>query len=180
MPYKRRSLPRYTFLVTQLGAVLPHQGLFQQPRLIATTNVATGNNSAKLIAVKLLRSAIFLLIASCLLVAQAPAPRTNVQNAAPAVDKAIGSATSTLGIPTFYANARQVIVEADAWKPVDKKHPDTNWMPQGTLDGAPAAAAGIEKSMPPPARGLTASDFHVFDIRRTHGPPKETLTLRMS
>ncbi len=32
MPYKRRSLPRYTFLVTQLGAVLPHQGLFQQPQ----------------------------------------------------------------------------------------------------------------------------------------------------
>lgn len=69
----------------------------------------------------------------------------------------------TAGIPTFYANARQVIVEADVSKPVDKKHPDTNWMPQGTLDGAPAAAAGIEKSMPPPARGLTASDFHVFD-----------------
>ena len=78
-------------------------------------------------------------------------------------DKAPQTANSTTGIPTFYAHARQVIVEADVWKPVDKKHPDADWIPQGSLDGVPGAVAETLKRMPPPAKGLTAGDFHVFD-----------------
>jgi len=35
MPYKRFSLPRDTFLVTQFRQFLPLKGLFQQPQAIA-------------------------------------------------------------------------------------------------------------------------------------------------
>ena len=66
---------------------------------------------------------------------------------------------STPGIPTFYAHARQVIIEADVWDKALKKgeHP---WIVDGTLD---TAAKGELRQLPPAARGLTAKDFHVFD-----------------
>ena len=73
---------------------------------------------------------------------------------------------STTGIPTFHAHARQVIVEADVWKPVDKKHPDADWVPERAVAGAPDGAGKPRKVlrlMPPPAQGLTAKDFRVFD-----------------
>ena len=35
MPYKRRSPAPHTFLVTQIGAVLPHEGVFQQPQALS-------------------------------------------------------------------------------------------------------------------------------------------------
>ena len=82
---------------------------------------------------------------------------------APSGDQTPQTADSAPGVPTFYANARQVIVEAEVWKPVDKKHPDPSWMQQGSLDGVPGAVAETLKRMPPPAKGLTAGDFHVFD-----------------
>jgi len=81
----------------------------------------------------------------------------------PAGDKVSQPANPTPGIPTFYAHSRQVIVEAEVWKPVDKKHPDTSWMQQGSLDGVPGVVAETLKRMPPPAKGLTAGDFQVLD-----------------
>jgi len=90
-------------------------------------------------------------------------PPLTVTAQAPSGDQAPQTASSTNGIPTFYAHARQVIVEADVSKPVDKKHPDTSWIPQGSLDGVPGVVAEILKRMPPPAKGLTTGDFHVFD-----------------
>ncbi len=71
---------------------------------------------------------------------------------------------STPGIPKFYAHARQVIVEAEVWTPVDKKHPgDASWIPQSTLANIPLNLRSLFKLLPRPAQGLTLKDFHVFD-----------------
>ncbi|MGA8874268.1 MAG: hypothetical protein WB555_01985, partial [Candidatus Korobacteraceae bacterium] len=85
---------------------------------------------------------------------------------APSGDQPPQTARPTAGLPTFYAHARQVIVEAEVWKDVDKKDPhDTSWIPK-SIAGPPDSGAGaIEtlKLMRPAAPGLTAADFHVFD-----------------
>jgi hypothetical protein len=82
-------------------------------------------------------------------------------------DQASQTANSTNGIPTFYADARQVIVEAEVWKPVDKKDADdASWLPQRALEGLPNGGADLRKvlkQMPTPAPGLAANEFHVFD-----------------
>ena len=88
--------------------------------------------------------------------AQEPNPRHGSQ-----------SVESSSKIPTFYAHSRQVIVEAEVWKPIDKKNAgDASWIPQAPLEGLPDGGASLRKVlrlMPPPARGLTVNDFHVFD-----------------
>lgn len=115
---------------------------------------------------KLLRAAIIPLIATCLLEAQTPASKVNAETGAPDADKAVGSANSTPGIPTFYAHSGQVIVEAEVWKPVDKKNANISWVPQSALEGLPNGGTEVRKllkQMPPPAPGLAATDFHVFD-----------------
>ncbi len=111
-------------------------------------------------------TAVFVLATACLSAAQAPAPEAKSQVDAAPEQTATQATTPPLGVPTFYAHARQVIVEADVWKPVDKKHPDADWIPQGSLDGLPDGGTSVRRtlaSMPPPARGLIAGDFHVFD-----------------
>jgi len=91
----------------------------------------------------------------------------DAQTPAEGDDKAPQTANSTTGIPTFYAHARQVIVEAEVWNHADKKSAgDASWIPEGALTGAPDGGARLKKVlnlMPPPARGLTPGDFHVLD-----------------
>ena len=81
------------------------------------------------------------------------------------VDQAVDQ---TPVIPKFHAESRQVIVEAEAWMPVDKRSGggDASWVPQGSLGGLPDGGASLGKVLkllPPPAHGLAAKDFHVFD-----------------
>ena len=47
MPYKRLSLPRDTFLVTQFRRFLPLKGLFQQPRDITPVDTVEQNSLMK-------------------------------------------------------------------------------------------------------------------------------------
>jgi hypothetical protein len=89
---------------------------------------------------------------------------------APSGDKALQTPTSTPGIPTFYADARQVIVEAEIWNHVDPNRPaDTTWIPESWLKiwgtNVPDGAAKLRKLLGhlSPARGLPAEAFHVFD-----------------
>jgi hypothetical protein len=83
-----------------------------------------------------------------------------------AVAQAPQTASSTAGIPTFYAQGWQVIVEAEVWKGDDKKNAnDASWIPQA-LPGLPnggAEAIKILRLWRPPAPGLIANDFRVFD-----------------
>ncbi len=65
------------------------------------------------------------------------------------------------GIPTFYAQGRQVLVEAEVWDQAGHNN-STAWVPQGALNRLPTLKDDISR-MPPPARGLTADDFHVLD-----------------
>lgn len=65
---------------------------------------------------------------------------------------------STPGIPTFYANSHQVIVEVDVWDMKRKKGDET-----GIDQTLPPNERALLKRLPPPAQGLTVNDFHVFD-----------------
>jgi hypothetical protein len=76
-------------------------------------------------------------------------------------EKAIQSDESAGGIPTFYAQGRQVLIEAKVWDQAGHNN-STAWVPQGALNRLPTLKDDISR-MPPPARGLTADDFHVFD-----------------
>lgn len=119
--------------------------------------------------VKLLTAAIFLLIATRWIEAQTPAPKANTQDGAPEAAEAIKSANSTAGIPTFYSHARQVLVETEVWNHVDKTGgDDLSWLPQLSVSAPPDYGQQVVKTLkglhlPPPARGLTANDFHIFD-----------------
>ena len=77
---------------------------------------------------------------------------------APSVDKTPRTANTRSGIPTFYANSRQVMVEAEVWDKVPNKGDDSGINP--TLPPAEQAAL---RRLPPPVHGLMAKDFHVFD-----------------
>ena len=83
-------------------------------------------------------------------------PKSQV-NAAPE-QTATQAANSTPGIPTFYANSRQVIVEAKVWDEKRKKGDDSDIDPS-----LPPGERALLKRLPPPAQGLTPQDFHVFD-----------------
>jgi hypothetical protein len=77
---------------------------------------------------------------------------------APTDDKAPQTANSATGIPTFYANSRQVIVEAKVWDKGRKKGDDSDIDPS-----LPPGERALLKRLPPPAQGLTPQDFQVFD-----------------
>ncbi len=65
----------------------------------------------------------------------------------------------TIGIPSFYTQSRQVLVEAEVWsKSHDKTEP--SWAGDEPLK---PFERGVVKHLPPPARGLNASEFRVFD-----------------
>ncbi|HLI62055.1 MAG TPA: hypothetical protein VKV05_01560 [Terriglobales bacterium] len=74
-------------------------------------------------------------------------------------DKAPQRTTSAPGIPTFYANSRQVIVEATVWDRTRKKSDDSKIADQAL----PPAEHALLERLPPPAQGLAAKNFHVFD-----------------
>lgn len=80
--------------------------------------------------------------------------QTNGNDAAPQAEN------STPGIPTFYAHARQVIIDADVWDKVLKKG-DRPWIGDEPLP--PLEKGAVEYLPQPVARGLTARDFQVFD-----------------
>ena len=91
-------------------------------------------------------------------------PQTTVPSQARAQDD-----DQTTGIPNFRTESRQVIIEAEAWNPLDKKHsPDTSWMypwlaGANSDSDATITAIRLNKLMPPPAPGLTAKDFHILE-----------------
>jgi hypothetical protein len=68
---------------------------------------------------------------------------------------------STTEIPMFHAQSRQVIVEAEVWEKNNGKNRT------GHISGDSKALRGYQQGdsrmFPPPARGLTAAIFHVFD-----------------
>lgn len=79
-------------------------------------------------------------------------------------DRTAQGVSPATGSATFYAHSRQVIVEAQVWDRTGKKG-DDSWIPEA-VPGLPddgATAIKIFKHMLPPARGLTADSFHVFD-----------------
>ena len=78
-------------------------------------------------------------------------------------DRTPQTTNSTPGIPTFYAHGRQVIVAATVWNPPDKNS-RTSWVTEEIPKRVDRAALeGILQQLPPPARGLTAGDFQVFE-----------------
>ena len=98
------------------------------------------------------------LIAVSLCAGQTQGPDKKPQvNAAPE-QAATQATTPPPEIPTFYANSRQVMVEAEIWNKVRKKGDDSGINP--TLPPAEQAAL---RRLPPPVHGLMAKDFHVFD-----------------
>jgi hypothetical protein len=78
---------------------------------------------------------------------------------APSDNNAPQTPNSTNGIPTFYAHARQVIIAVDVWDKTLKKG-ESPWIGDEPLD---TGEKNHLRQLPPPARGLTAKDFHVFD-----------------
>ncbi|MGC2108325.1 MAG: hypothetical protein WA655_02340 [Candidatus Korobacteraceae bacterium] len=63
--------------------------------------------------------------------------------------------------PTFRTESRQVIVEAEVW---DKNHEKGKNDSESLADkGISPSQKGLLNGLPPPTRGLTAKDFHVFD-----------------
>ena len=78
---------------------------------------------------------------------------------APTGDKALQTVNPPPEIPRFYAESRQVIVEAEVWDKTYNKG-DRPWIGDESLRPAEKDAL---RGLPPPARGLTLKDFHVFD-----------------
>lgn len=70
-------------------------------------------------------------------------------------------------IPKFYAQSRQVLLEARVWNKHTKMNVDASWVPKELLAHLPKVEADSItdwiKNAPPPARGLTPEDFQVFD-----------------
>ena len=58
-------------------------------------------------------------------------------------EKTVQSDESASGIPTFYAQGRQVILQAEVWKPVDKKNRG-----RSLLDSRRSASAGPQGDKP--------------------------------
>ena len=77
---------------------------------------------------------------------------------APSGDKTPQTTNSATGIPTFYANSRQVIVEAEVWDKTRKNGDDS-----GIDPALPPAERAALRLVPPPTQGLPAKDVHVFD-----------------
>jgi hypothetical protein len=92
----------------------------------------------------------------------------NGARAAFPAENVVQSDESTGRIPTFYAQGRQVIVEAEVWNQKDKNTTaDTSWIPKELLEQFPKKSQeSVIHSLsvfPTPSRGLLAKDFQVFD-----------------
>jgi hypothetical protein len=77
----------------------------------------------------------------------------------PTGDKTPQTVNSPTKVPTFYAHSRQVIVEAEVWDKTYKKG-DRPWIGDEPLRPGEKV---LVRRLPPPARGLIAREFHVFD-----------------
>lgn len=91
--------------------------------------------------------------------ASAQAQQASPSNATTA-DKSAQTENATPGIPTFYAQSRQVILEAEVWEAARKKG-DRPWIGNEPL--TPGEREILLRRLHPPVRGLTPKDFHVFD-----------------
>ena len=80
---------------------------------------------------------------------------------ATAADRIPQSSEPTPEVPTFRTESRQVIVEVEVWDKSSKKgEKDREPVPDEEIR---PSQKGLLNGLPPPARGLTAKDFHVFD-----------------
>jgi len=76
--------------------------------------------------------------------------------------EALQSDVSTEAIPRFYAESRQVLVEAKVWNPpAPNGKPDRSAIPRETLDRLGGAAS--LPNFPTPAKGLTSQNFQVLE-----------------
>src|ERR1700685_990127 len=102
--------------------------------------------------------AVSALLASCFSTGQVRVPNATVQAVPPTANERSQAGSGAGEIPTFQANARQVLVTAAVWKHAAKS---AAWAPKEALKRYPSVADAL--AMPPVARGLSASDFRIFD-----------------
>jgi hypothetical protein len=107
---------------------------------------------------KLAVALISVLVASCLSAGQVQAPNATVQAIPPVANQRPQTDNGKGEIPTFYSQARQVLITVSVWKHAAKS---AAWVPQGALKRYPVAADAL--AMPPVAQGLSANDFRIFD-----------------
>src|ERR1700726_4356904 len=97
--------------------------------------------------------AVFILVASCLSTGQVRAPLATGQAVPPVGNERFQTDNETGEIPTFYSHVRQVLVAAEVWKHTAKTPLSTS---KEFLRRHPIVKL---LALPPPARGLSASDF---------------------
>jgi hypothetical protein len=107
---------------------------------------------------KLAVVAVSVLVASCLSPGQVQVPNATVQAGPPVAGEPPQTDNGAGEIPTFYSHARQVLVTASVWKHEAKSAIS---VPQEILKRYPNAAEVY--AVPPVARGLSASDFRIYD-----------------
>jgi len=106
-------------------------------------------------------AAVFVLLVASFAVGQTQAANAKGHTNVPTGDKAVQTVNSTPEIPRFYAESRQIIVEAEVWiKAYKKSTTDRSLAPNDSLS---PVDQDVLRRLPLPARGLTAKDFHVFD-----------------
>lgn len=78
---------------------------------------------------------------------------------APTEHKAVPTVNPATEIPKFYAESRQIIVEAEVWNRTSNK------ADLSSVEHEPLRPdeKDLLRHKPPPARGLKAQDFHLFD-----------------
>jgi hypothetical protein len=101
--------------------------------------------------------AVFILVASCLSTGQVQAPLATGQAVPPIRNERFQTGNETGEIPTFYSHARQVLVAAEVWKHTARTPLSTS---KEFLRRHPTVKL---LALPPEARGLSASDFRIFD-----------------
>ena len=106
----------------------------------------------------------FVLVASCFAIGQTNDSGENPQVGAQSDEKPFQTGAPTAGIPTFRAEARQLLVTAVVWDSLGKNNPnDESLFPKRTLKRLPNALKDIPEHLPVPARGLAAKDFKLLD-----------------
>lgn len=106
---------------------------------------------------KLVVLAVSILVASGLSTGQVRAPLATGQAVPPVGNELLQTDNETGEIPTFYSHARQVLVAAEVWKHTAKTPLSTS---KEFLRRHPIVKL---LALPPPTRGLSASDFRIFD-----------------
>ena len=97
-----------------------------------------------------------LVLALCSLAQSSSSPQTITPFQVP-----VQADDQTTGSPTFRAESRQVIVEAEVWEKNNTKDRTEHTSTDGK--GLHGYQKGDLGWLPPPTRGLTAADFQIFD-----------------